>query len=158
MRFCFSVVLFLFARNCVINDTSKVVEAVHHPYVLPDFMNGLSFSLSFVVEIVAALLLRTAHKLFLDDEDEVELSEDQEAKLDTMFKQAKASVEGMKKQREGRMELLNRDISKIFKEAAGPSAGVEELSPFEMALKIDRNVESGKSLKNSLRRIKSNPF
>jgi len=136
----------------------EVVEAVHHPYVLPDFMNGLSFSLSFVVEIVAALLLRTAHKLFLDDEDEVELSEDQEAKLDTMFKQAKASVEGMKKQREGRMELLNRDISKIFKEAAGPSAGVEELSPFEMALKIDRNVESGKSLKNSLRRIKSNPF
>jgi serine/threonine-protein phosphatase 2B catalytic subunit len=130
----------------------EVVEAVEHPYILPDFMNGISFSLSFVVEIVAALLLRTAHYLFKDEE---ELSEEQEARLDDMFKNSKASVEQMKKQREERMQLLNKDITKYFKDAVDG----KPLSKFEMAVKFDksRGGETARP-KVAVRRIRSNPF
>ena len=131
----------------------EVVDAVPHPYVLPDFMNGISFSLSFVVEIIAALLLRTTHKLFLSREDEDDdLGEEQEAKLDEMIKNTKASVETMKKQREERLQLLNTNIKSLA------SSTDKELSTFELAVKYDRNVERMKTSKSSLRRIKSTPF
>ena len=131
----------------------EVVEAVPHPYILPDFMNGISFSLSFVVEIIAALLLRTTHKLFVQIEEDDFLGEDQEAQLDQMIQKSKESVEAMKKQREERMKLLNTNIKTI----ASPS-DKESLSPFELAVKYDKNVERMKTSKNSLRRIKSTPF
>jgi serine/threonine-protein phosphatase 2B catalytic subunit len=129
----------------------EVVEAVDHPYILPDFMNGISFSLSFVVEIVAALLLKTAHYLFREGEESLE--EEQEARLDDLFKNSKASVDQMKRQREERLQLLNKDISKYFKDS--PEA--KSLTPFEMAVKFDKGMESAKP-KLALRRIKSTPF
>ena len=131
----------------------EVVDAVEHPYILPDFMNGVSFSLSFVVEIFAAMLLHTAHKLFRDDDDEEEeFDEEQERKLDEMFKKSKASVEAMKKKREERMALLSTNISfqKMVKDEGGDK--------FAMAVKYDKKVEMMKTSKNNLRRIKSTPF
>jgi serine/threonine-protein phosphatase 2B catalytic subunit len=135
----------------------EVVDAVDHPYVLPDFMNGISFSLSFVVEIFAALLLHTTHKLFIQTEDENDdLGEEQEAQLDEMIKKTKASVDAMKKQREERLQLLNTNIKALAASSSGEGDG--ELSKFEMAVKYDKNVERMKSSKSSLRRIQSTPF
>jgi len=130
----------------------EVVDAVDHPYILPDFMNGVSFSLSFVVEIFAALLFRTAHMLFRDDDDEDEVDEEQERKLDEMFQRSKASVEAMKKKREERMELLTTNVS--FQKIVTSSGG----DKFEMAMKYDKKEEMMKTSKHNVRRVKSTSF
>lgn len=110
---------------------------VSHPYYLPDYMDGINYTLPYVLEFLTkmcAFFLDSLEDEILDEEEE-QLAPEQVAKVQNKLRNTKTLSILMRKLREEREEVLqanNPDLNQVIGQS---------VSKFARALKLDGKNE-----------------